>query len=48
MHKEDVFFQQNLLEKAYFIAKMSGPAGQFWLLESALRFQPKILPKFSF
>ena len=23
------FFQQNLLEKAYFIAKMSGPAGQF-------------------
>ena len=30
------FFQQNLLEKACFIAKMSGPAGQFWLLESAL------------
>ena len=29
--------QQNLLEKAYFIAKMSGPAGQFWLLESALK-----------
>ena len=30
-------FQQNLLEKAYFVAKMSGPAGQFWLLKSALR-----------
>ena len=35
-------FQQNLLEKAYFIAKMSGlamirRAGQFWLLESALK-----------
>ena len=29
-------FQQNLLEKAFFIAKMSGPAGQFRLLESAL------------
>ena len=29
--------QQNLLEKAYFIAKMSGPAVQFWLLESALK-----------
>ena len=29
-------FQQKLLEKAYFIAKMSGPAGQFRLLESAL------------
>ena len=32
-----MIFQQNLLEKAHFIAKMSGPAGQFWLLESALR-----------
>ena len=30
------FFPQNVLEKTYFIAKMSGPAGQFWLLESAL------------
>ena len=35
-------FQQNRLEKAYFIAKMSGlamirRAGQFWLLESALK-----------
>ena len=29
-------FQQNLLKKSYFIAKMSGPAGQFLLLESAL------------
>ena len=28
-------FQQNLLQKAYFIAKMSGPAGQFLPLESA-------------
>ena len=39
MHKGDDF-QQNLLEKAYFIAKMIGsavgPAGQFWLLDSAL------------
>ena len=39
MHKGDDF-QQNLLEKAYFIAKMFGsaigPTGQFWLLESAL------------
>ena len=39
MHKGDGF-QQNLLEKAYFIAKMFGsaigPTGQFWLLESAL------------
>ena len=31
-----MILQQNLLEKAYFIAKMSDPAGQFWLLESAL------------
>ena len=31
-----MILQQNLLEKAYFIAKMSGPAGQFGLLESAL------------
>ena len=34
-------FQQNILEKAYFITKMSGLAmvrpAQFWLLESALR-----------
>ena len=30
MHKGDVF-QQNLLEQAYFIAKMSGPASSdFW------------------
>ena len=33
-------FQQNLIEKAYFIAKMSGPTmvrpASFWLLESAL------------
>ena len=29
-------FQQNLLKKSYFVAKMSGPAGQFLLLESAL------------
>ena len=31
-----MIFQQNLVEKAQFIAKMSGPAAQFWLLESAL------------
>ena len=31
-----MIFQQNILEKAYFIAKMSGPAGPFWLLESTL------------
>ena len=41
MHKGDDF-QQNLLEKAYFITKMFGsaigPTGQFWLLESALNF----------
>ena len=29
-------FQQNLLKKSYFVAKMSGPAGQFLLLKSAL------------
>ena len=29
-------FQQSLLEKAFFTAKMSGPASQFWLLESTL------------
>ena len=40
-------FQQNLLEKAYFIAKISGPAtvsghgpaGQFRLLESAVSYE---------
>ena len=32
-------FQQNLLKKSYFIAKMSGQVGQFWLLESALRYR---------
>ena len=32
-----MFFQLKLLEKAYFIARKSGPASQFWLLESALR-----------
>ena len=40
MHKaKDMVFQQNLLEKACFIAKMSwcshGLPGQFWRLESA-------------
>ena len=34
-------FQQNLLKKSYFVAKMSGPAGQFLLLESALSFPPQ-------
>ena len=40
-------FQPNLLEKSYFIAKMSGLAAgsgraQFWLLESALSFDNEI------
>ena len=30
-------YQQELLEKAYFIVKMTGPAVQFWPVESALR-----------
>ena len=30
-------FSQNLLEKAYFIGKMSGLAGQFLILESTIR-----------
>ena len=29
-------FQQKLLEKAYFIVKMTGPAAQFWPVKSAL------------
>ena len=41
-------FQPNLLEKSYFIAKMSGPAtgsgrAQFWLLKSALSFDNEIV-----
>ena len=36
MHKEDGLSAKPILQKAYFIAKMSGPAGQFWLFESAL------------
>ena len=41
-------FQPNLLEKSYFIAKMSGLAAgsgraQFWLLESALSFDNEIV-----
>ena len=31
-----MIFQQKLLEKGYCFVKMTGPAGQFWLLESAL------------
>ena len=38
-------FQQNLLKKSYFVAKMSGPAGQFLLLESALSFSREIYEK---
>ena len=34
--QKEMVFQQNLLEKAYFIVKMSGPA-MVWLLESALK-----------
>ena len=29
-------FQLKPLEKAYFIFKLIGPAGKFWLMESAL------------
>ena len=36
-------FQQNLLKKSYFVAKMSGPAGQFLLLESALRLRASLV-----
>ena len=41
-------FQPKLLEKSYFIAKMSGLANgsgraQFWLLESALSFDNEIV-----
>ena len=28
---------ENLVEKAYFTVKNTGPAGQFWQMESALR-----------
>ena len=31
-------FRQNPLEKADFIVKMTGPAGQFWQMKSAIRF----------
>ena len=38
---KEMGFQQKLLEKAYLIVQNDwscyGPAGQFWLLESALR-----------
>ena len=30
-------FYQKIWKKAFFIVKMTGPAGQFWLLESAPR-----------
>ena len=32
-------FRQKPLEKANFIVKMTGPAGQFWHMESAVREQ---------
>ena len=32
-------FRQKPLEKANFIVKMTGPAGQFWQMESAVREQ---------
>ena len=31
-------FRQKPLEKANFIVKMTGPAGQFWQTESAIRY----------
>ena len=31
-------FSKTLFVKAYFIVEMIGPAGQFWLLESHLRY----------
>ena len=37
LYTKEMVFQQNLLKKSYFVSKMSGPAGQFLLLESALR-----------
>ena len=33
---KEVIFQQKLLEKAYYFVKMAGPAGQFWLLQTAV------------
>ena len=30
-------FRQKPMEKANFIVKMTGPAGQFWQMESAVR-----------
>ena len=36
LYTKEMVFQQNLLKKSYFVSKMSGPAGQFLLLESAL------------
>ena len=41
IYTKETVLQQKLLEKAYFIVKMTGLttnglAGQFWLLESAL------------
>ena len=38
MREGDSFFAK-LLEKANFIVKMTGPAGQFWVLESILSVQ---------
>ena len=35
-------FQQKNLEKADFIVKMTGLAGQFWQIESALSIVPKV------
>ena len=35
----DGFLSKKLLEKAYFIVRMTGPADQFWLLENSLRLE---------
>ena len=39
MSEGDDFLSKKLLEKAYFIFKMTGPADQFWLLEHSLRLE---------
>ena len=34
---EEMVFRQKPLEKADFIVKMTGPAGQFWLMNGATK-----------
>ena len=40
-------FQQNPLEKAHFICQMTGPASQFWQMESALSLCSQVLNQMS-